>query len=808
MIETIQDEGKTAEQATSRLLHELFSSVIVLFIVMFLFMWRRDALSSSISIPLVLGITFGISLLLGDNVNRITLFALILVLGMLVDDSIIVVENISRHIKQWDKKTNSLLPIILKATGEIGWAALFSTITKIVAFLGMFFVSGMMGQYMSPIPKYAIIALSVSLIVAFSVNPFLSYIFAIADQKAKDKTDSPLTKITQTLQKNLHPLTTIFHYLYLRILTYRESIHNFISRFIPLSRTKETSVPFLDRYEQLISSLLKHEAGDKRKYLKKVFWVVLAVLLITLPALWVFRWRMLPKSNVNQIYLWINADTDSSIDATQQLATDVNQRLSSYTIKNTNKDVPSSHHIIDTVSYWIGMAPTADFSNSFRWSAMRQQENNISMRINLMDKEHRNLSSEQFVLDLRPKLQSWINKHYPRAEFRLLEDPPWPPVKATWMLKVQSSTTTPQNLINTTANRLYQKLQQDLFIYDVVDHDSSIDRQPQSMEIKIDHEAIARAGLSVNQVAHTLYSLFEGIAVNTYHNPEAKEPLSIFIKVKNLITDYDSISFTNPQGQKVPLRTIATISPSTNNQIYYFDDGKPTTYLYGELGNNSVIYPMIDFLSKATNDAFREGRFHVEHRNLYEIQLRELWTDISYTISFWWERELSMDTFKDLGVALWLTLFMLYIIVSVRFNGFWIWGIVMLPFLFGFVWILPGYSILYFLTNEYFSATSMIGVIALAGISIGNSIILLEYVEELRHKGMDMRDALPLASKTRLKPIFLTSVTAIIGALMIIGDPVWSGLAWSIIRWLSVSAILTLILIPVFVYENHNKDHR
>lgn len=804
-ITAIQNEGETADVATTRLLHELFSSVLVLFVVMLLFMWWKDALSSSLSIPLVLWITFWISLIVGDNVNRITLFALILVLWMLVDDSILVVENISRHLKEKrDHKIETLLPIILDATWEIWWAALFATVTKIVAFLWMFFVSGMMGQYMSPIPKYAIISLSISLVVAFSVNPFFSYIFASTENIIRSQKYPFLKHIIEKYDELKNRILPYYMIFYNKILQIKRLLVD--NTWLKNMKPQNNRVDIIGWYEKFISWYLEIWADNKRKFIKKLFWIVLGVSFVTLPALWLFRRRMLPKSNVNQIYIWIDAQSDSSFSATTDLAKTLDTWLYTYN-KSYTWELDNNINIIDNISYWVWIAPTSDFSNSFRWSAMRQSENHISMKVNLIPKEDRDLSSEAFVMELRNELQPRLLKNYPWATLRLLEDPPWPPVRSTWMLKVQSDTTTPRSFINTTATWLYKKLQQELYNYDVVDHDISIDRQPQNMDISIDHEAIARAGLSVDQVSHTLYSLFEWVAINTYYNPTAKEALSISIKVKDMYTDYESISFTNPQWEKIPLSAIATMNTNTNNEIQYFDDGKPTTYIYWEMWNNSVIYPMISFLWNATKDSFWGGRFEVVDWSLYEINLREIGTNIDYTVKFWWERELSMDTFKDLWLALALTLFALYIIVSIRFNGFSMGGIIMLPFLFWFIGILPWYSILYLLNNEYFSATSMIGVIALAGISIGNSIILLEYFEELIHKWMNLKDSLVLSWVTRLKPIFLTSITAVIGALMIIGDPVWSWLAWSIIWWLTSSAILTLILIPIFVYDNY-MDHK
>jgi multidrug efflux pump subunit AcrB len=792
----IQNEWETARLATDKLLHELLMSVVVLFIVMFVFLWRRDALSSVFAIPLVLAIVFGVSLILGDNVNRITLFALILVLGMLVDDSIIVVENISRHLATRAEKNLSVQEAILAATKEIWWAALFSTITKIISFSGMFFVSGMMGQYMGPIPKYAIIALTASLFVAFSINPFLSYIFS---------TQSPpkrISRFTNFTQQCVYRWKCKYSAIRTRV-----RLPDFFSR-----TKKNTSwhshgtLPttwILWSYVHFLQRVLQPGEERRRRLLKCIFRCTLIVFLVVFPALGIFRWRMLPKSDVNQIYLWLDAPAGTAFTRTETIAKDTVGFLSSYTHTTTGNTV-SELSIIETISSRVGIAPTPDFSNTFRWSMMRQGEHYISMRINLLPKEERDISSESFVIAIRPMLQKRLATTYPGTTMRLLEDPPWPPVMSTFEVRVQSQTTTTYSSLETISARMYQKLYPILRSDDVVDHGISLDNYTTDIIAQLDHEAMSKAWLNAQQVAATVYAVFGGYTLTPYHDQTAIEPVTIALAGPADFTRYQDLTFTNPQWQKIPLGSIAKIIPTAADLARHHYDGKPTVTIYGEMWNNSVIYPMIRTIVAFLDDSFWEGKFEVVDRNLYGFTLRELGTEATYYVSFGGEWELSMDTFKDLWTALIISLLLLYFLVSARFKSFGLGGIVMLPFLLWFLGVLPWFSVLYLLQNEYFSATSMIGVIALAGIAVGNSIILLEYVEELRHEGMSLAEALIKASYIRLKPIALTSLTAIFGALMIIGDPVRSGLGWALVRWLSVSAFLTLLLVPIFVYDNQN----
>ena len=270
-VHEIQNEGAVASESTSHLFHELVNTVIILFFILLFFLGFKDAFSSALSVPIVLAITFIFAYVTGDNINKITLFALILALGMLVDDSIIVVENITRHLSMRKGNKKPILDTILEAVDEIGFAAFFSTITKIVAFLGVFFVQGMLGQYTGPIPKYLIVSLIASIFVAFAINPYVSYVFAKQAEKKGKK-----------LGHDSH---------------------------------KEGRV--IVWYRKIMSYILA--SNKRRRWVKISFWSVL-ILLFILPQIEVVKMQLLPKSNQNQLYVWVDAPRNTPIEETEKIA--------------------------------------------------------------------------------------------------------------------------------------------------------------------------------------------------------------------------------------------------------------------------------------------------------------------------------------------------------------------------------------------------------------------------------------------------------------------------------------------------------
>lgn len=318
-IRDVQDEGEVASKSTSGLFHELVNTVVILFFILLLFLGFKDAASSAVSVPIVLALTFVFAYATGDNINKITLFALILALGMLVDDSIIVVENVSRHLAH-RKKNETVLATILKSVNEIGFAAFFSTITKIVAFVGLFFVTGMLGQYMGPIPKYLIVSLVISIFVAFTVNPALAYWI----ESRREKRGLP-----------------------------------------PKGHGKAGKSRLIRRYEALLAYFL--DSAKRRKALKIGFFATLAVL-FTLPGFELVKMRLLPKSDKDAVYVWIDLPRNSSIEKTEEAAKEVDAFFQERFRKASQERGASGNdaNIVTSVTAAVGTAPTLDFATVAR----------------------------------------------------------------------------------------------------------------------------------------------------------------------------------------------------------------------------------------------------------------------------------------------------------------------------------------------------------------------------------------------------------------------------------------------------------
>lgn len=751
-IKIIQDEGKTAKNATNMLLVNLFQSIFIVFIILSLSLGIKNALNTAITIPITLFGVFLVSMILGENINRITLFALILVLGMLVDDSTVVVENINRNLEEREKKGKSRLEAILHAIREVELGVILSTITRLLAFGAMFFVSGMMGEYMGPIPRFAIIASIISTTVALSINPWISYYTESWGKK-----------------RNLK---------------------------------KKKSLGLRKKYLHILEFFIKWKNSAKRIfYFKLTLW--LSLFLVILGPIYggIFKARMLPKSNQNQIYLWIDAPKWWDNTALQNVSKDV----SNFLIKNQT----GSLAMVDSISFSLGEALPPDFANLFRWSMSRNWENQLSARINLLPKESlkNRLSSEDYTIQIRPLLKDVLLAKYPDIKFRLLEDPPWPPNQATFLIKVKSDASDEGKMA------FFEKIEKLVEIQapkqNVVDLENSIARANKKLKIIIDHNLLTKLGLSSEQVIQSLQIMTYGAEINIIKETSALEETNIILgsseEFLNSIDLVKNFSFINTRGEKIYLESFADIEYSFVENEIFSDNKEETLYLYAEMGDNSLVYPVIELFSLLREKEFLGEEYKVASWSPYGITYTGLQDGKEYRIEFSWEWETTMDTFRDLGIAMMLSIGAIYLILVGQFTSFSIAWVIMMTFLLGFYGVFSGFSVLYLVQNEYFSATSMIGVIALAGIVVGNAIMMIEYINILKANGVLIEDAVLNAAYTRAKPIILTSLTTIFWAVTIIGDPVWSGLARSIICGLLLSSVLTLLVVPIFYYSSQKK---
>ncbi len=749
-IKTVRDEGQVAAEATMTLTSNLISAIVIVAIILLLFLGWRSALIVLISIPLTLSAVFGVGNLSGQTINRITLFALILSLGILVDAAIVVVENIFRLMKE--NPLENKFKVIGQAVEEVGAGLVLSTTTVTLAFVPMAFVTGMMGPYMGPIPFFVPLTLISSLIIALSIIPFLLNVISRLGEKKRTK------EVTSEKEKQNIFLRTV------------------------------------DKLQKKYSLFLAHllEKSGRRKIV--MITVIIALIIsLSLPALKIVKFRMLPKADKEQFYIYLDMPQTTSIVKTDE----VTRAVEKFVLENTSGQAVS-------VQSFIGTPPIVDFNGLFKGSDSRRNENQATLKVNLTHHKTRQITSEKIVLQLRPKLLQFLEK-YPDAKIKLIEDPPGPPVLSTYLLKIKSE----DRKLN---DRVMLELESfTANVPEVVDVDTTKNETALEYVLRVKKEEASRSGLSVYDVAMTLRRFLSGEKIAMYHqtdydNLRKAEQEYIVVRTKKSqrdeFSDLSDIYLTNPYGQNIPLLSVVEMVPTGSEPIIYSDERIPTQYIYAEMGKRSVIYAMIDTLTYLVKDYHPFGdQTKLTHWNLFGVTYANITTGQELQILLDGEWKLTLEVFRDLGIAMGVALLMIYFVLVARFRSLVIPLLIMGTIPFSFVGVLPGFALLGATTGLFFNATSMIGSIALSGIVVNNAIMYLEYLNRLRERGYKIEQAIIKAGRTRLLPIMLTSLTTIFGSLTIISDPVWAGLAWSIIFGLSLSVFLTLIIFPIMYYR-------
>ncbi|MDD5396451.1 MAG: efflux RND transporter permease subunit [Candidatus Moranbacteria bacterium] len=744
----MRDDGETAHEEISTLTKHLILSIVIVVIILMAFLGIRNSLIVAISIPLTLLTSFGIGLLAGQTVNRITLFALILALGLLVDDAIVIIENVHRTIKNNPGGRKSTL--IIQAVDEVGVGVFMSTITILLAFIPMAFVSGMMGPYMSPIPFFVSVTLLVSLFFAFTINPALTGIFSSHQTEEKEN----------VFVKAIHKVE--------------------------------------NRYAKLIGDLTQ----NKRK--KNIVLSAAAVLLflsLLLPLFRIVQFRMLPKANKEQFYIYLDMPSSTTFSKTDEVSTEL------------EKASLNSKEVISVESF-VGTAPISDFNGLFKGSFMRAQENQATLKINLTTHTQRQETSEQIALRLRETLNEEVLSHEGDAKITIVEDPPGPPVRSTFFLKIQGDD---QKLLDSTAKDLEQLASK---IPGIVDLKTSSSERSTEKQYKVDVEKAGRLGIAPSMIAETLHTALSGTNVARYQTTLAdgdRQPEQQFVILRmqpndrNDINDISHITVKNATGATVPISELLIEQPLAKTSEIATDLRQQVSYVSGEMGARSVMYAVFDFFPKLFGYHLNDGSGKITSWSpLGVTYTNAAGQNVDVRIDGEWK--LTLEIFRDLGTAMAVAMLLIYFVLVIQLRSIVTPLLIMATIPLALIGVLIGFAILGATKGTYFNATSMIGVIALAGIVVKNAIIYLAYLDELKERKMPLTQALMEAGRVRLLPILLTSLTAILGSLTIIADPVWEGLAWAIIFGLSVSTVLTLVIFPLLYqtfegkkWEGHEK---
>jgi len=736
----LRDDGKIANKEISTLTKHLILSVAIVVIILMAFLGIRNSLIVAISIPLTLLISFIVGIFADQTINRITLFALILALGLLVDDAIVIIENIHRTIKNNPGKNKSLL--IIQAVDEVGMGVFMSTITILLAFIPMAFVGGMMGPYMQPIPFFVSITLLASLLIAFTVNPALAGIFSS-------------------------------HKIIERENIFLRSIHK-----------------IENGYAKIIGIL----TNDSKKR-NLILWGSLLILLfaLMLPAFKIVKFRMLPKADKDHFYIYLDMPQTATYNRTNEIAKKIE-----YEILNTPN--------IESLESFIATPAISDFNGLFKGSFLRSQENQATLKINLIPHDTRKESSETVAFQLREKLIQKVLISEPDAKITVVEDPPGPPVRSTFFLKIQGEN---PDLIATVTKDLERLVQE---IPGIVDIANSVPQRSLEKQYQIDIEKAGRLGIAPLTITETLTVAFSGSNIARFSEQKDTESTSaeqqfIFLRLdqkkRTQSEDLKQITVRSFTGQSVPISELLIEKNLEKTTEITTDQRQQTMYISGEMGNRSVMYAVLDFFPKLFNYKLPDNSGEIINWSPLGVTYENFEGEkISIKIDGEWK--LTLEIFRDLGIAMAMALLLIYFVLVLQLKSLGTPLLIMATIPLALIGVLFGFALLGMIRGTYFNATSMIGVIALAGIVVKNAIIYLAYLDELKQKNIPLNEALMEAGRVRLLPIILTSLTAILGSLTIITDPVWEGLAWAIIFGLSVSTILTLIVFPL-LYQTFEK---
>ncbi|MEY3783699.1 MAG: hypothetical protein RLZZ230_21 [Candidatus Parcubacteria bacterium] len=735
----IGNDGATAETEILGLTKNLISSILIVAVVLLLFLSMRAAAVVLVAIPVTLLVVFGLGFLFHQTINRITLFALILSLGLLVDSAIVAVENMYAHLRRYHAEPTAATRerVIAGAIDEIGVGLLLSMLTSVIVFLPMNYITGMMGPYMGPIAFFVPAALMVSFLVAIVVTPFVANHLLRVDE-----------------------IPNRFTVLFSRVM---ESV---------------TKV-----YVKLLRVILYNPILQKRLLLSAVGVFLLTLLL---PLFGLVHFQMLPKADRDQFYVYVDLPVGTDREETKRVTSEV------ATILLADADVRNAQQFIAT-------PPILDFNGMFKGAQNRSAAQQATIRVNLTPAGERKRSSTDVVDSVRHAVTDKLPAVV--SAVRYLEEPPGPPVRATFVAKVATADATKQRELAAALESFITK------VPGVVDTYVSDEAQVGRVRYNFDYAAAEKLGVSPKAVSDMVQALggvievaeFKGSDSVTY-TPIVMRLPSQYLQSPNVI---DSVTVMTNHGKLVPLRSVLMVDYEARPATTYMEDVGQLSYVTAEVEDRSIVYVVIEVIKRLT--AGELSGYTVTNWNLWSMEIASADGTVA-TLTWGGEWEMTLENFRDLGVAMGVALLMVYALLVAQYNTFSTPAYILVTIPLGLVGILWGFFFLDVGFSINLTATALIGFIALIGLVVNNAIIFLEYVEQARTDGLSYRESLIAAGEARLRPIFLTSLTTVLGSLTIASDPVWSGLAWAIIFGLSLSTILTLIMYPtLLVYFNRTE---
>ena len=720
-----RDYGETAAEKANKLIQKLaFATGSVILLVGFA-LGRREAVIVGAAVILTLTATLFASWAWGFTLNRVSLFALIFSIGILVDDAIVVVENIHRHQKLTPDA--SLQEIIPRAVDEVGGPTILATLTVIAALLPMAFVSGLMGPYMSPIPINSSLGMALSLAIAFTVTPWLAL------KLMKSHGHAPTG---HTSAKGLGPkLQTLFT----RVLT-----------------------PFLD-------------SARKR-------WLLLGGILVALllsVGLTLVQWvvmKMLPFDNKSEFQVVVDMPAGTPLENTAA------------TLHELGAFLAQQPEVLNLQAY-AGTASPITFNGLVRQYYLRAEAEQGDLQVNLVDKKHRSEQSHAIAQRLRPELEKIGQRH--NARIKVVEVPPGPPVMSPLVAEVYGPDEAGRQQV---ADRLAKVF---AATPDIVGVDTSLKENAPRAYLRVRRQRAESLGIPVAVVAQTAAMALSGADVAYLHDGQSKYPVPVRLQLplesQIGLDALLAMPLRAANGQMVPLSELVQVERGVIDKPLFTKDLQGVSYVYGDMAGklDSPLYGLFAIRSRLA-DAALPGTG----------ELGEYWIDQpgdpyrQYAIKWDGEWQITFDTFRDMGAAYAVGLILIYLLVVAQFRSYLTPLVIMAPIPLTIIGVMPGHA----LTGAQFTATSMIGMIALAGIIVRNSILLVDFIELQVREGLAFKDAVVQSAAVRAQPIALTGLAAMIGAFFILDDPIFNGLAVTLIFGILVSTLLTLVVIPVLYY--------
>ncbi len=720
--------GETAAEKSNELLLHMLIAIISVSILIWFTLGMRESGIVATAIPVTLALTLAVFYLTGYTLNRVTLFALIFSIGILVDDAIVVVENIVRHYRLPSNRDRSVAEIAVEAVDEVGNPTILATFAVIAAILPMAFVRGLMGPYMRPIPVGATAAMLFSLLVAFIVTPWAGVRLLSREGGAHEGEEGWTTRL------------------------YRKS---------------------MDR--------LLHRPVWRYGFLLLVVFLLLGAM--SLFAFKVVQVKMLPFDNKSEFQVVIDMPEGSTLEETAAVTREIG---------NTVATVPE----VLNYQMYVGTSSPYNFNGLVRHSFLRRAPHEADIQVNLVPKGDRKAQSHDIAKRVRPAIAA-VAAGY-GARVKVAEVPPGPPVLQTLVAEIYGPETRGRIGVARQVREILEKTR------GVVDVDWYVEDDQAKIRFAVDQEKAALSGVSAEQVSATLRLAVAGMEVGLLHRPREQEDVPILLRLppaeRSRVEALRQIKVAGRQGNLVPLAEVVRVEEETAEKSIYHKNLMPVVYVTADVAGEveSPVYAILS-INKALDGLTMPGGYRMER-----YVARQPFTDERYSMKWDGEWHITYEVFRDLGLAFAAVLVLIYILVVGWFQSFRTPVTIMAAIPFSLVGIIPAHGLM----GAFFTATSMIGFIAGAGIVVRNSIILVDFVELRLAQGMPLDLAVIDAGAVRFRPMMLTAAAVIVGASVILFDPIFQGLAISLMAGEVASLLLSRMAVPILFFLSESRRHR